>query len=133
MVGMGGGMMAMIHLVLKRPIIGVLGAAGIFVIESDGRPIPEIVTESVRSVGRVIDGSLDDGVGFLSGKLELADRRRRSFLKGNDPVAERRSSGVSGVIGTEDIPSVRPDTVSVPAVALPTADVSAGPLPMGFE
>jgi hypothetical protein len=132
---MGGGVMAMIHLVLKRPIYGALGVTGAIIVGFGGYPVIETVSESVRQVSGAIDRSLEDGTGFLAGKLEIADRRRLEFLKSGTP-SEKATESYADTIGRR---IGRPDTVSIPSetglIGMPESsrNLAKELFPVGFE
>jgi|GEM_PF-1430576 len=77
MVGVEGGLMAIIHLVLKRPILGVLGVVGVLAVEFGGYPVGNAVTESVRSAGCAIEDAKTESITFLNGQAGLVEERYR--------------------------------------------------------
>ncbi len=75
MVGVEGGLMAIIHLVLKRPILGVLGVAGLIAVEVNDYPLGDTVMDSIRSVGFSIEDARADSVASLIDQTELVEKR----------------------------------------------------------
>ncbi|MEI8343902.1 MAG: hypothetical protein WCF93_03065 [Candidatus Moraniibacteriota bacterium] len=81
MVGVEGGLMAIIHLVLKRPILGLLGAAGVLAVELGDYPVGSMVTKSFRIVGCEIKSARDGLVAELNEypAVRTASQSIRSF------------------------------------------------------
>lgn len=66
MVGIEGGLMAIIHLVLKRPILGLLGATGVLVVELGNYPVGDMMSKSVKTAGYEIKSARDELVAELN-------------------------------------------------------------------
>lgn len=97
MVGIEGGFMAIIHLILKRPIIGVCAAASLIGAELNGYPVFDSAIASVRETCLAI-GNAPEGMDKIleRGLIRLSERRNRQLaagLEGSSPYRRLRPTG----------------------------------------
>lgn len=76
MVGVEGGFMAMIHYVLKRPIAGLLGVAGLVGAELGGYPVLDSTVVKIRGTCIAIAEAPENISGLVGRKLTLLEARR---------------------------------------------------------
>ncbi len=81
MVGIGGGFMALLHLVLKRPIVGVLGVTMVVVSELNDYPVAYNITKDFTYVSCAIEDAQKEAGKFFQSKVILTDNRRNSIYK----------------------------------------------------
>ena len=81
MVGVEGGLMAIIHLVLKRPILGLLGVTMVVVSEFNDYPVAYNITRDFAYVSCAIEDAQKEAGKFFQSKVILADNRRNIIYK----------------------------------------------------